>query len=103
MKRGVILVLLSLPLAGCLADQKQQIAACKLEATRLYPNEVPPLSDKLNTYVRTCMEAHGYEYDAVQKKCEEGYMGMGTDAYCYVPASWFGRLTYKLETGGPFQ
>jgi hypothetical protein len=71
MKRGVVLVLLSLPLAGCLADQKQQIAACKLEATRLYPNEVPPLSDKLNTYVRTCMEAHGYEYDAVQKKCKK--------------------------------
>jgi hypothetical protein len=98
--RGAVLVLLSLPLAGCFADQKQQLAACKLEAIKLYPNEQQQYSAKVGDFLKACMGAHGYEYDAFQKMCGSS-VGIPTpvDLYCYVPTSWVGWLVYRLETG----
>jgi hypothetical protein len=96
MKRGAVLVLLTLPLAGCFADQKQQLASCKLEAIKLYPNEDQNYSIKVNHYVTTCMGVHNYEYDGSKTGC--GVTGNEQQPCCYEPTSWVGRLLYDLET-----
>jgi hypothetical protein len=93
---SLLALLLALPLAGCYSDQKQQVAACKLEAMRLYPGDAP--SFKIGDYIQTCMETHAYEINVPQSSC------VVTDNYkydpgCYAPVSWVGRHLYNLETG----
>jgi hypothetical protein len=100
MKRSVVLVaLLAFPLAGCFADQKQQVASCELEAMHLYPGK-QSVDDLLNIhdYIRTCMQAHGYEFSPSQSACESSAT-MVDDPSCYAPMSWVGQLLYRLETG----
>jgi hypothetical protein len=41
--KRIVAILLAFPLAGCFADQRQQAAACKLEALRLYPTDRPDM------------------------------------------------------------
>jgi hypothetical protein len=85
MRHAGAILLLTLPLAGCFADQRQQLAACQLETMRLN-------SATANAYVVKCMEAHGYEFSpsvCLFKKED--------DLYCYVPTSWFQRFTNRLD------
>jgi hypothetical protein len=97
--RAITIVLL-LALGGCFADQQQQLASCKLEAMRLYPNEETHAfgGGKIGEYMATCMETHGYKFTASPSACPYGG-AFPTDARCYVPTSWIGRLMYRLETG----
>jgi hypothetical protein len=96
--KPLLALLLALPLVGCYADQKQQVAACKLEAMRLYPGREPMVSENIGDYIRTCMGAHAYELNVLQSSC------FVTDDFkydpgCYAPASWVARHIYYLETG----
>ncbi len=94
MKRAA-LILLVLPLSGCFAEQKQQIAACKLEAQRLYPNDQPE-SNRFGNYITTCMEAHGYESKIPSKGCFVPHLS-ADNAACYQPGTWLGRIGYQIE------
>ena len=89
-----ITIVLLLPLGGCLADQQQQVASCKVDAMRLYPNESPFVSYKIEEYVTRCMEMHRYKYDASPHAC---VAPSKDDGLCYVPTSWIGRLMYSLR------
>jgi hypothetical protein len=100
-------IVLLLPLGGCFADQEQQLASCKLEAMRLYPGEElmsnSVVSTNLSEYVETCMVVHGYKFSAsstVSSMCRPVIRVFQLNPYCYVPASWIGRLIYRLEIGG---
>src|SRR5262252_6633326 len=51
------LIVLVLPLGGSFAHQQQQLASCKIDAMRLYPNPSPfPFTSyPIEEYVTTCM------------------------------------------------
>jgi hypothetical protein len=89
-------VVLLLPLGGCVADQQQQVASCKIDAMRLYPDKSPFVSYTIEEYVTRCMETHGYKYYPTPHAC---VALSRDDGRCYVPTSWLGRLIYRLETG----
>jgi hypothetical protein len=99
----IAIVVLLLPLGGCFADQEQQLASCKLEAMRLYPGEeltsYSVVSTKLTDYVETCMKVHGYNFSASSTWCRSYISAFQSNPYCYVPASWIGRLIYRPEIG----
>jgi len=99
---GLIAIVLMLPLGGCFAEQEQQLASCKLEAMRLYPNENPAAfpSGKIGDYIDTCMGAHGYKFSLGPSSCKPHGYAFEIDPHCYVPTSWVGWLIYRLETGG---
>jgi hypothetical protein len=78
----VIAVKLLLLLAGCNSDQKQQIAACQLEAIRIYPNGELYVGSKVEAYIITCMASHGYEWDIGDKQCHVEN-SMATNPHCY--------------------
>jgi hypothetical protein len=92
-------ILLALPVAGCFSDQQRQVAACELEAMRLYRGEqLATSAGRMGVYITKCMQAHGYEQDTLQPACRTSFE-MEADPYCYVPIGWGPRLLYRLETG----
>src|SRR4029077_15353835 len=93
-----IAIVLLLPLGGCFADQQQQLASCKVDARRLYPNESLFNSYTIEEYVTTCMEMHGYNYSPSLSAC---VAPTKNDPRCWAPTSLFGRLIYRLETRRP--
>ena len=97
--KQIAAVLLAFPLAGCFAGQQQKVAACKLEAMRLYPDKDDRRNDVFD-YTVTCMKAHGFEYDTEQPKCSisMGSYYTAADPHCYIPIGWVQRLIYRIET-----
>jgi hypothetical protein len=95
-------LLLTLPLAGCYADQKKQLALC--EAGAPHTDKGQPL-----TSIQACMDKAGYRFIAwnygsgVQVDCDLGAVvagapsPLGTDAQCFQPKSWLGLKIYRIE------
>jgi hypothetical protein len=89
-RRLLVALAVVAPLCGCWADTKRQIAACDLEATRLYPDDKGQSSDfyyrnpDVEKYVIKCMAARGYDFDYKQSKCPLALNERATSPYCYV-------------------
>jgi hypothetical protein len=94
--------LLCLPLAGCYADQKQQLASCEAAAPRTGENQ--PF-----TAIRACMDKAGYRWIAwdyasgTEVECDMGAVikgqpsATGTDAVCFEPKGWLALKIYRIE------
>jgi hypothetical protein len=79
------------------ADQEQQLASCKLEALRTYPNGPDVILDaKIENYMATCMETHGYKFSFAPSACKVATTSFKREPLCYVPTSLIGRLIYRL-------
>jgi len=95
--KRVAVVLIALPLAGCIADQKQQIAACYVKAAQTYPGEnlnvLSPSSNqvKMADFVQACMASAGYDFTC------QGYPAVSDRYRCYVPNSLVGKWAYSVE------
>jgi len=96
--RGWPIVLLADLLCGCFDDQKQQVASCRLEAMRTYPTQQLYVGGNVDNYIRTCMMAHGYDWNLMDKKCEVTDT-LTANPYCYIPAGAIGRWIYSIEMG----
>ena len=95
-------LLLLLPLAGCYAGQKKQLAVCEAGATR--SGEGQPLKS-----IQACMDSAGYRFTAwdntgnVQSDCDMGALikgapsDTGTDAHCFEPKGWLALKIYRIE------
>lgn len=100
--RAIFLLLLALPLTGCYADQKKQLAACEVNAARQFPRPVPGQPFKA---VKDCMSAAGYRFIGWNTGivCDMGAVvrgkpsATGTDALCFEPAGWLARRIYRIE------
>jgi hypothetical protein len=74
MKR-VLLATTVLILAGCSDDDPEtQLAACKMEAMRLWPNEDASTGFReshshIDEYVVNCMRTHGYHLNGASADC----------------------------------
>jgi hypothetical protein len=83
----LLIVAAALCLASC--DRKassQMIAACELEATRLYPGQVLETSTQVGDYMRTCMAAKGFAFDVRPETCIVPSLFMERQPGCYRPA-----------------
>src|SRR5215831_4839653 len=74
---------------------EQDLAQCKVEAFRLYPNDPPgyfdqPALHSATRYVLTCMEAKGYEHAG--DACFDVWT---TDPRCYKATGWRQWLSRK--------
>jgi hypothetical protein len=102
MRRAVALLLV-IPLCGCFADQKQQLAQCKLAALEKYSGkgdtDFGPTRNAISIYNSKCMAAHGYEDNLPDKRCQVTFWDAGYDnPYCYAPSGWLARKIYRIET-----
>jgi hypothetical protein len=79
------------PASPPVASLKQSLAACKLEATKLYKPTYPTVSGQENfemkNYVQPCMEVRGYTFRDDDERC-----GLG---------SWSLDLCYKSSKEVP--
>jgi hypothetical protein len=104
MARTRLLLLLVLPLflAGCYADQKKQLAACEVSATRT--GEGQPLKS-----IQACMDSHGYNFVGYAVPGGETVVcdlpavirgkasASGTDALCFEPKGALALRIYHWE------
>jgi len=104
MKRlGPLLALiLLLPLAGCLSDQKKQLASCEAAAAQAAPQAAP---GQLFRATQSCMDRQGYRFigwnDGVvcdMADLVKGRPAAGNgDALCFEPKNWLALKLYRLE------
>jgi len=91
--RTAIIVFVTFSLAGCLADERKQMAACKIKALQTYPNDTlagGSPSRRLAEFEQTCMRAEGYNYT-----CE--YDNLSDWSMCYEPSDPLDRLMHRAE------
>jgi hypothetical protein len=93
---------LCLALAGCYADQTNQLAACEARATR--SGDGQPLKS-----IQSCMDGNGYSFvgyanpDGLTVDCDlpaviRGVPSqLGTDAQCFQPKGWLALKIYRIE------
>ncbi len=94
MNRTLIVILASLPLCGCIADQKQQVASCTVKAMQTYPGDTLNVfspSLKMADFVQTCMAAAGFKFAC------PGYPALSDRYRCYQPDSVVGNWAYRAE------
>jgi hypothetical protein len=106
MKR-LLLATTVLILAGCSDDDRAaQLAACKMEAMRLWPNEdasarlrregdpgligVGVVNNHIDQYVPNCMTSHGYTQNVRPDACDT-HLRFHMQATCYETSTqyWF--------------
>ena len=96
--RHFLPLLLALPLAGCFADQKAQLAACETYAPKAGAGQ--PFQS-----IRGCMDQAGYRFigwdDGVVCGLGAVVKGRiltdGTDALCFEPKGWLALKIYRIE------
>jgi hypothetical protein len=87
-------VLLAFALSSCIADPKQQVAKCELDAKRFYPEKTlygPSPSIDMAHSIQLCMRAAGYDF-----RCG-GYLSLSGSFACYMPSSRVKRWLYQAK------
>ncbi len=89
---------LLLPLAGCFADQKAQLAACEASAPKTGAGQ--PFQS-----IRGCMDRAGYRFTGWDDGVVCGLGAVvkgrpltdGADALCFEPKGWLALKIYRIE------
>ncbi|HUO02881.1 MAG TPA: hypothetical protein VMU31_08885 [Rhizomicrobium sp.] len=100
--RTFVTLLLLLPLAGCYADQKAQLASCEKAADRSPSHSAPGQPFK---QIQACMDQAGYRFigwnDGVvcdMSAVVQGTMSpTGSGAECFEPRGWLALKIYRIE------
>ena len=102
MKRSSFLFL-AFGLSACWQDQQRQLAACDLEAIKLYPNQdFISSKGRLEAAIKLCMKAKGYTYTINPHRCEVvSDESESANPYCYVPSGRLTILVFDYEVGNP--
>jgi hypothetical protein len=97
--RYSLVLLLALPLLGCVADQQRQLADCISDAEREYPEDTWVFDDA-RRYVWLCMAAYGYRLSVRQPACVSVSGGSDAVLYaqCYRPVALASSVLHKFET-----
>ena len=100
-RRGVqslTFLLVAIGLGGCLLpDQKQQIAACQVEADRFFlSHRAASTDDPRSQYIIECMAAKGYDFEISPADCD-GRRALATQPACYAPQNWMAWIADRLH------
>jgi hypothetical protein len=79
--RKALLPLLLIFGGGCSATRDREVAACRLDAMKTYPNESGPYTQNIDAFMETCMNAKGYRLNVHPDDC--GYGDVREEAACY--------------------
>lgn len=82
--RSLTFFLAAIGLGGCLLpDQKQQIAACQVEADRFFLSQrATSLDDPRSQYIIACMASKGYDFTIASDECDSQYP-LAIQSACY--------------------
>ncbi len=94
--RPISLLLLTIPLGGCLAGQKQQVARCSMEGQRVFTQGDHPGVNDGGEYITLCMKTAGYEFSDQDPDCQGGILAAENPS-CYVPADVVSRYVLEAE------
>ena len=100
--RTFVTLLFLLPLMGCYADQKAQLAVCEKTADRSPARGTPGQPFK---QIQTCMDQAGYRFigwnDGVVCDMSAVVQGTvsptGSGAECFEPKGWLALKIYRIE------
>ena len=100
--RTFVTLLSLLPLMGCYADQKAQLAACEKAADQSPSHAAPGEPFK---QIQRCMDRAGYRFigwnDGVvcgmSALVRGQHLADGTDALCFEPKGWLALKLYRIE------
>ncbi|MDE2162488.1 MAG: hypothetical protein KGJ53_04940 [Alphaproteobacteria bacterium] len=109
MSRATLIAIMAITLGGCFTDQEKQVAACQIDAQKMYLHKsesddvaaaAASISDVDNMTI-LCMQAHGYGFVQLDKRCprpkSDNAQWNASFAYCYRPLGWGARQVYNLE------
>jgi len=86
--RLVGLLAVALLLGGCTPGKARQVAACELEAMRLYPQQPRGyLGTQDSRFMIVCMAAKGYRITILAAGCDSE-QAFGYQPACYTPTGW---------------
>ena len=92
-------LLLLLPLAGCYADQKRDLAQCVAQATAANPADTLSSADErhdaIGESVVQCMSHAGYQHNLADPQCIDD---VDFDIHCYVPKGLWAKAVYTFES-----
>jgi hypothetical protein len=96
-RAATLATLMFLPLAACGQDVEAELAACTMEAVKVYPDMIQ--ANQRDSLTRTCMLSRGYDY-------KFGPSCLSQWATCYTPRGlvgraqqWAGSEIEKLSSG----
>jgi hypothetical protein len=89
--------LAAIALGGCLLpDQKQQIAACQVEADRFFlSHRAAGTDDPRSQYIIACMASKGYEFTIKPDECD-GRQPLASQSACYT-TNWMSWILNGLN------
>ncbi|HEX4293081.1 MAG TPA: hypothetical protein VHZ29_03010 [Rhizomicrobium sp.] len=90
---ALVVVVLSIPAAGCWKDQQQAMNACRVKIP--YQGKFPSITD-VKTPIVLCMENAGYLRDFHNSRCLVTAIARRSE-HCYRPKGFFAALGYRLE------
>lgn len=92
-----IIVLVAITMGACSPDQKQQIAACELEADRFFlSRRAANTDDPRSQFIIACMASKGYDFTVTPDECS-GQRPLATQTACYTPTSWLFWITSRFH------
>src|SRR5580704_4173804 len=75
-----------------------QVVSCEFDAMQTYPREQLATGAHIGDYTQSCMEAHGYDWNLTDKRCQVTTT-VERNPYCYTPHNSLDRLLYLIEEG----
>ena len=84
-------------LSGCMEDKARDVAACDVDAMRVYPKQADlGFGDPRTVYINACMASKGYDFTILGKGCRSS-QALPIQPDCYTPRGWFGRMLDQLS------
>jgi hypothetical protein len=76
----------------------RQVVSCEFDAMQTYPREQLATGAHIGDYTQSCMEAHGYDWNLTDKRCQVTTT-VERNPYCYTTHNSLDRLLYLDEEG----
>jgi hypothetical protein len=96
--KKLAILLLLLPLAGCYADQKRDLAQCVKQSSAATPldtiSSVDERHDNIGESVVQCMQQAGYQHNLADPNCIDD---VDFDVHCYMPKGFWAKAVYTFE------
>jgi hypothetical protein len=94
-----VILLLLLPLGGCIPAEKHDLAQCVAQATKATPvdglGDADERHDAIGETVVDCMRRGGYQHNLADPGCIDD---VDFDSHCYMPTGFWRKAAYTFES-----